>query len=227
MPTRRAPTPPRPELEDALFANQPSFETWLESNHESSPGIWCLFAKKDSGQVSVTYKEAVAVALCFGWIDGQARTSDREGFFRVSFVQRRPRSVWSKINRDKVLGLIESGRMRPSGMAQVEVAKTNGQWDRAYDGASTAVVPPDLQAALKKNAGARAFFKTLDRTNRYSVLWRVQTAASPATRARRIETLVDKLARHETFHAMAEPARKAKEAVPKARSRKKTGGSGK
>lgn len=221
MPTRRAATPPRPDLEDALFPDQPTFEAWLESNHESSPGIWCLFAKKDSGQTSVTYKEAVEVALCFGWIDGQARTSDREGFFRVRFVQRRPRSVWSKINRDKVLGLIESGRMRPSGLAQIELAKANGQWDRAYDGPATAVVPPDLEAALKKNARARAFFKTLDRTNRYSVLWRVQTAASPATRARRIDTLVDKLARHETFHASNVPAKKT--TVTKAAGRKKTG----
>ena len=218
MPTRK-PSPPKPELEDALFGDQPAFETWLESHHESSPGIWCLFAKKDSGQTSVTYKEAVEVALCFGWIDGQARTSDRKGFFRVRFVQRRPRSVWSRINRDKVLALIESGRMRPSGLAQIEVAKANGQWDRAYDGPATAAVPPDLEAALKKNAKARAFFKTLDRTNRYSVLWRVQTA-SPATRARRIETLVDKLARHETFHAPNVPAKTR--AVPKARGRKKT-----
>ena len=220
MPTRRAATPPRPDLEDALFPDQPAFEAWLESNRESSPGIWCLFAKKDSGQTSVTYKEAVEVALCFGWIDGQARTSDREGFFRVRFVQRRPRSVWSKINRNKVLGLIESGLMRPSGLAQIELAKANGQWDRAYDGPATAVVPPDLEAALKKNAKARAFFKTLDRTNRYSVLWRVQTAASPATRARRIETLVDKLARHETFHASPVSAKKA--AAPKASRQKKT-----
>jgi uncharacterized protein YdeI (YjbR/CyaY-like superfamily) len=219
MPTRRATTPPRPELEDALFPDQPAFETWLESNHANSPGIWCLFAKKDSGQTSVTYKEAVEVALCFGWIDGQARTSDREGFFRVRFVQRRPRSVWSKINRDKALALIERGRMRAPGLAQIEIAKANGQWDRAYDGASTAVVPPDLEAALKKNAKARAFFKTLDRTNRYSVLWRVQTAASAATRTRRIETLVDKLARRETFHATPLSGSKAK--ASKARGRKK------
>lgn len=220
MPTRKTATLPKPELEDALFADQPTFETWLESNHEASPGIWCLFAKKDSGQTSVTYKEAVEVALCFGWIDGQARTSDREGFFRVRFVQRRPRSVWSRINRDKALKLIDDGRMRPSGLAQIAIAKANGQWERAYDGAATAVVPADLEAALKKNARARAFFKTLDRTNRYSVLWRVQTAASPATRARRIETLVDKLAKHEVFHA---PNAAAKKATPaRSTGRKKT-----
>jgi len=219
MPTRK-PSPPKPELEDALFADQPAFETWLESHHESSPGIWCLFAKKDSGQRSVTYKEAVEVALCFGWIDGQARTSDREGFFRVRFVQRRPRSVWSRINRDKALKLIDDGRMRPSGLARIALAKTNGQWDRAYDGPATAVVPPDLEAALKENAKARAFFTTLDRTNRYSVLWRVQTAASPATRARRIETLVGKLARHETFHASDVAADKV--AAPKAGGRERT-----
>ena len=159
MPTRE-PSPPKPELADALFTDQSAFETWLESNHESSPGIWCMFAKKDSGQTSVTYKEAVEVALCFGWIDGQARTSDVEGFFRVRFVQRRPRSMWSKINRDKVLALVESGRMRPSGLAQIEIAKANGQWDRAYDGPATAAVPPDLEAALQKNAKARVLQDT-------------------------------------------------------------------
>lgn len=217
MATTRIPST-KPDLPEKSFATRAALRTWLEKHHASSRGIWILLAKKHSGHRAVSYREAVDEGLCFGWIDGQAKTSDREGFFRVRFVPRRPRSVWSKINRDKALALIEAGLMRPAGMATIEAAKATGQWDRAYGGASTATVPDELAAALRDNAKAAAFFETLDRTNRYAVIWRVQTAAGPATRARRITTLVDKLARGERLHPTAP---KVPSPTPRAASRRR------
>jgi uncharacterized protein YdeI (YjbR/CyaY-like superfamily) len=209
----------RPDLPLKTFATRASLRAWLEKHHDTSTGLWLLLAKKNSGHRAVTYREAVDEGLCFGWIDGQAKTSSREGFFCVRFVPRRPRSVWSKINRDKALKLIQEGLMRPAGTAAIEAARANGQWERAYGGASAAVVPDDLAAALRASPAADAFFQQLDRTNRYSVLWRVQTAASPATRARRIATLVEKLGRGERLHpaATARPAPSSTRRAPSPR----------
>ncbi|MCC7044915.1 MAG: YdeI/OmpD-associated family protein [Acidobacteria bacterium] len=220
MATKRA-SPARPDLPEKSFATRAALRTWLDGHHASCPGIWILLAKKHSGHRAVSYLEAVEEGLCFGWIDGQAKTSDRVGFFRVRFVPRRPRSVWSKINRDKALALIEAGLMRPAGLAAIEAAKAGGQWDRAYDGASAATVPDELAAALHDNAKAAAFFETLDRTNRYAVIWRVQTATTPATRARRVAALVDKLARGERLHPTTPkaPSSKSRAASPRLRVR--------
>jgi len=181
------------------FATQRAFEIWLRKNHASSDGAWLLIAKAGADRPTVTYPEAVEVALCYGWIDGQKKSIDAHHWLQ-RFTPRRVRSVWSKANRAKAEALIQSGRMRPSGMAEIDRARSDGRWDAAYEGARTAVVPSDLQAALDAEPGASAFFAGLDRANRYAVLWRVQTAVRPETRSRRIKTLVAMLARGEKIH---------------------------
>jgi uncharacterized protein YdeI (YjbR/CyaY-like superfamily) len=181
------------------FASLRAFETWLRKNHASSDGAWLLIAKPGADKPTITYPEAVEVALCYGWIDGQKKSIDAHHWLQ-RFTPRRVRSVWSKANRAKAEALIQSDRMRPSGMAEVDRARSDGRWDAAYEGARTAVVPSDLQAALDAEPEAGAFFAGLDRTNRYAVLWRVQTAMRPETRSRRIKTLVAMLARGEKIH---------------------------
>ena len=181
------------------FATQRAFEIWLRKNHASSDGAWLLIAKVGADKPTVTYPEAVDVALCYGWIDGQKKSIDAYHWLQ-RFTPRRVRSVWSKANRAKAEALIQSGRMRPSGMAEIDRARSDERWDAAYEGARTAVVPSDLQAALDAEPGASAFFAGLDRANRYAVLWRVQTALRPETRSRRIKTLVAMLARGEKIH---------------------------
>lgn len=194
---------PEPGLQDqaapGLFRNARAFETWLKKHHASSDGLWLQIAKRGAEEPSVTYAEAVEIALCWGWIDGQKKGLDDQHFLQ-RFTPRRARSVWSKVNVEKVAALIAAGRMQAPGLAQVEAAKADGRWARAYDGARTSVVPEDLQAALDAQPHAKAFFATLNASNRYAVLWRIQTAVKPETRTRRIEQLVDMLARGETVH---------------------------
>ncbi|MDQ2645024.1 MAG: YdeI/OmpD-associated family protein [Myxococcota bacterium] len=192
-------TAPAPELPALSFATPRAFSKWLAGHHASSRGIWLRLAKKESGIPSVTYAEAVEVALTWGWIDGQKQRGDETSWLQ-KFTPRGAKSVWSKINREKALKLIEAGTMQPAGLAQVERAKQDGRWDVAYDSPSRATVPEDLQAALAKNKQAAAFFKTLNAANRYAVLWRVQTAKKAETREKRIATLVAMLARGEKLH---------------------------
>lgn len=181
------------------FATPRAFEAWLRKNHASSDGAWLLIAKAGAEEPTVTYPHAVEIALCYGWIDGQKKGLDEQHWLQ-RFTPRRARSLWSKANREKAEALIESGRMQPSGLAEIVRAKGDGRWDAAYDGARTAVVPPDLQSALDAQPEARRFFAQLDGANRYAVLWRVQTAKRPETRSRRIEALVEMLARGEKIH---------------------------
>lgn len=188
------------------FKSARAFEAWLRTHHATSDGLWLKMAKKGVGVPSVTYVEAVEIALCWGWIDGQKKGFDDQHFLQ-RFTPRRPRSVWSKTNVAKVAALIEAGRMQPAGQAQIDAAKADGRWERAYDGARTATVPQDLQAALAQCPQAQAFFATLNAGNRYAVLWRVQTAARPPTRARRIAQLVEMLARGEVLHLVKPKAR--------------------
>jgi uncharacterized protein YdeI (YjbR/CyaY-like superfamily) len=188
-----------PDPEPRRFATQRGFEAWLRKNHATSDGVWLLIAKAGAEASTLTYPQAVEAALCHGWIDAQKKALDATHWLQ-RFTPRRSRSLWSKTNRAKAESLIESGRMQPAGMAEVERAKADGRWDAAYDGARTAVVPPDLQAALDARPEALAFFARLDGANRYAVLWRVQTARLPRTRAKRIETLVEMLARGEKIH---------------------------
>jgi uncharacterized protein YdeI (YjbR/CyaY-like superfamily) len=181
------------------FESAAAWEAWLEAEHASAAGVWLKIAKKGSGVPTVSYEEAVERALCFGWIDGQMRRFD-ERFYVQRFTPRRRASRWSKINREKAEALIAAGRMRPAGLAQVEAAQADGRWDAAYDGASAATVPDDLQAALDANPKAAAFFATLKGSNRYAILYRVGDAKRPETRAKRIEQFVAMLARGETLH---------------------------
>lgn len=174
------------------FAAKRDWEAWLRRNHAKSDGVWIKFAKKKSGIPSITYDEVLEVALCYGWIDGQGKGLD-DKFHLQRWTPRRPKSIWSKRNRARVLELIESGRMKPAGLREVERAKADGRWDAAYDSPSTATVPEDLARAFKSNAKARKLFETLNSTNRYAILHRIQTARKPETRARRIEQFVQML----------------------------------
>jgi uncharacterized protein YdeI (YjbR/CyaY-like superfamily) len=181
------------------FASQRDWETWLAEHHRTSKGLWLKMAKKASGIDSVNYAEALEVALCHGWIDGQKGAFD-DTFWIQKFTPRGPRSKWSKINVDKALALIEAGRMKPAGLAEVEKAQSDGRWEQAYDSQSRATVPEDLQRELDKNPEAAKFFATLDSANRYAVLYRVHEAKKPETRARRIEKFIGMLNRQEKLH---------------------------
>jgi uncharacterized protein YdeI (YjbR/CyaY-like superfamily) len=197
----------QPDSSPTLFKNARAFETWLRKHHAGCDGLWLQIAKRGAAEPSVTYAEAVEIALCWGWIDGQKKGLDEQHFLQ-RFTPRRARSIWSKINVDKALALIEAGRMQKPGHAQIEAARADGRWARAYDGARTSAVPEDLLAALQAEPAAQAFFATISAANRYAVLWRVQTAVKPETRARRIAQLVAMLAQGQTIHA-ARPGAKA------------------
>lgn len=182
-----------------LFKSAKAFDAWLKKHHATSDGLWLKVAKKGADEPSVSYPEAVEIALCWGWIDGQKKGLDDQHFLQ-RFTPRRARSIWSKLNVDKVAALIEAGRIQPAGQAQIDAAKADGRWGKAYDSARTSSVPDDLQAALEANPKAKAFFATISASNRYAVLWRVQTAVKPQTRARRIAKLVEMLGHGEVVH---------------------------
>ena len=181
------------------FATVSAWSEWLVTHHASSRGLWLKIAKKGAGSASVTYSEAIDGALAWGWIDGQ-KGRFNDVWWLQRFTPRTAKSAWSKINRAKVEALIANGRMEAPGLAEVERAKRDGRWGRAYDGARSSSVPADLIAAFARNARARAFFDTLDGTNRYAILYRVQTAKKPETRAERITRFVALCARNETIH---------------------------
>lgn len=189
------------EIPVVSFESREDWAAWLDRNHAASPGVWLRIGKKASGLRSVTYDEAVEAALCYGWIDGQKKTYDESSWLQ-KFTPRGRRSIWSKINREKVERLIADGRMRPAGLAEVERAKTDGRWDAAYDSARSATVPDDLRAALDASPRAKAFFSTLSGANRYAILFRVQTAKKPETRARRVREFVRMLERGEAPHPL-------------------------
>jgi uncharacterized protein YdeI (YjbR/CyaY-like superfamily) len=178
------------------IASQAKWRAWLEKNHASSKGVWLKVAKKSAPVTTVSHKEALEEALCFGWIDGQRDRFD-EHFFLQRFTPRGPRSKWSEINRESAKRLIASGKMHGAGLAQIQAAQADGRWDVAYQPQSRATVPPDFQAALDANPPAREFFETLTGASRYSFLYRISDAKRPETRARRIETFVALLARGE------------------------------
>jgi uncharacterized protein YdeI (YjbR/CyaY-like superfamily) len=174
------------------------WSAWLTSNHTRSQGV-LLRIPKNGAKTAITYTEALDVALAWGWIDSQKRALDADAWLQ-RFSPRKANSPWSKINRAKAEALIAAGAMQAPGLAEVERAKRDGRWERAYDGARSASVPPDLAAAFARSARARAFFATLDSANRYAILYRVQTAKKPETRAARIERFVEMCAQHETLH---------------------------
>ncbi|MBF5046549.1 bacteriocin-protection protein [Aggregicoccus sp. 17bor-14] len=191
---------PKPELEVRAFANPRAFDTWLAKHHARSPGLWLKLAKKDSGTPSVTYAEALEVALAWGWIDGQKASHDESAWLQ-RFTPRTARSPWSRINRDKALALIEAGRMQPAGLAEVERAKADGRWEAAYASQSRASVPEDLAKELATRPRAATFFAALDSANRYAILYRLHTAKKPETRAKRLALFVGMLERGEKIHS--------------------------
>ncbi|MGW3493524.1 YdeI/OmpD-associated family protein [Streptomyces sp. NPDC001020] len=188
-----------PENPVVAFATQEAWAVWLDENHASSAGVWLKIAKKDSGLAGVGYADALESALRYGWIDGQKKKLDGQ-YWLQRFTPRRPGSKWSKVNRQKATQLIERGLMHAAGLREVEQAKADGRWDAAYDSQSTASVPEDLQAALDRDPKARDFFATLDSRNRYAILYRIQDAKKPETRAARIEKFVGMLAEQKKIH---------------------------
>lgn len=192
-------TSPEPSIE--YFPDGKAFRAWLERNHGLQQGVWLKFAKKSAkrvGETSIDYAQALDEALCFGWIDGQSKSLD-EHFYLQRFTPRRARSPWSKRNIGKVAELAAQGRMEPSGQAEIDRAKADGRWDRAYDGPKDAKTPQDFLDELAKNPAAAEFFETLDSQNRFQVYYRLNEAIKPETRARRIAKFVDMFAKGEKF----------------------------
>jgi uncharacterized protein YdeI (YjbR/CyaY-like superfamily) len=187
------------DLPILLFASPAELEAWFDNNHADAQGAWLKIAKKGSGVESVTYAEALELALCFGWIDSQKRGFD-ERYFLQRFTPRRPRGKWSQINREKAEGLIAAGAMRPAGLAEVDEAKADGRWEAAYAGQRTAEVPADLQRELDSNKAAGAFFAALDSANRYAITYQLEEAKKPETRERRLRKFVGMLERGEKLH---------------------------
>jgi uncharacterized protein YdeI (YjbR/CyaY-like superfamily) len=181
------------------FASVADWQRWLSENHSDTPAAWLRLFKKASGKQSITYDEALDTALCFGWIDGLKRSYDSESFIQ-RFTPRKPKSVWSKRNREHIERLIASERMQPAGLAQVERAKADGRWERAYDGQRDMTVPEDFLIAISKNKKALAFYESLSKANKYAIAWRLQTAKRPETREKRLRAFVQMMRDGKKFH---------------------------
>jgi uncharacterized protein YdeI (YjbR/CyaY-like superfamily) len=182
-----------------LFKDEKRWVAWLDKNHLTSSGLWLRIAKKAGNVKSLSYAEALEVALCYGWIDGQKKTFD-ESTWLQKFTPRGPRSIWSTINREKAKELIKNGLMKPAGLKAIERAKENGRWEAAYDSQSKITLPDDLRIELDKNVKAKAFFATLNSVNRYAILFRLQTAKKAETREKRLRQFIDMLEKNEKLH---------------------------
>ncbi len=187
------------ELPVLPFASKRKWADWLAKQHDKSAGVWLKIAKKDAAVPSVTYEEALDVALCYGWIDGQKKGFDNK-YWLQKFTPRGPKSIWSKINTEKAERLIASGEMQPAGLKAIELAKQDGRWDAAYASQKNVSIPEDFQVALEKNRKAKAFFATLNSVNRYAILFRIQNAKKPETRAKRIQQFVGMLEKNEKIY---------------------------
>ena len=181
-----------------LFKNKREWSEWLE-NHIAEKEVWVRIAKKGSSLISVGYQQAVDAGLCYGWIDGQKRKYDELSYIQ-RFTPRRPNSNWSKINKDKALQFIKEGKMKPAGLTAIENAKKSGAWNNVYDPQSTIEIPDDFQKLLVKNKEAKVFFDTLNKTNRYAILYRIQTAKKPETREKRIRQFIEMLNNKEKIY---------------------------
>lgn len=182
-----------------LFDSAEAWEAWLDEHHAESGGLWLQISKKSASHASVSYPEALEVALCYGWIDGQKQPLDGE-YWLQRFTPRGPRSKWSQVNRDKAEALVASGRIKPAGLREIEAARSDGRWQAAYASQRTAEVPADLAEALEGNPAAKSFFATLESRNRYAILYRLHHATTPSARARRLEQFVGMLERGEKIH---------------------------
>jgi uncharacterized protein YdeI (YjbR/CyaY-like superfamily) len=188
-----------PELKIMPFKTAKAFGVWLRKNHAASAGIWLQFFKKGSGVKTTTYAEALDEALCYGWIDSQAKSLDDKAYLQ-RFGPRRPKSIWSKINRQHIARLTREGRMTHAGLAHVTAAKADGRFEAAYDSPKNMVVPDDLLKALAKHKKAEQFFKSLNKANVYAIAWRLQTAKKPETRKKRMDVILEMLKKGEKFH---------------------------
>lgn len=182
-----------------IFEFAHEWENWLENNHETEVEMWVSFAKKGSGASTVTYAEALDWALCYGWIDGLTKRVD-DTYYKVRFTPRKAKSMWSARNREIIARLIHEKRMKPAGLAQVEAAKKDGRWDAAYDSPVNMKVPDDFMKEVSKNPQALAFFQTLDKSSKYAIGWRLQTAKKPETRAARLKQLIEMMVKGEKLH---------------------------
>ena len=181
------------------FKTRKEFAGWLDKNHKTSPALWVRMARKGSGIKSITYAEGVEVALCYGWIDAQ-KLPESETAWLQRFMPRRPRSIWSKVNREKALTLIANGQMTQAGLMEIERAKTDGRWEAAYDSQAGASVPVDFEKELERHPKAKAFFESISAANRYAITWRLQTAKKAETRAKRMRSFIEMLEKGETLH---------------------------
>lgn len=187
------------ELPILLFGDQRSWEDWLEANHDASPGVRLQIAKKQSGVVSVTYDEALESALCYGWIDNRKEALDDKTWLQ-RFTSRGAKSIWSKINKEKAELLIANGRMKPAGLKAIEAAKQNGQWDKAYEPQSSSSLPADFEIELNRNPKAKAFYESLDRTNKYAISFRINNVKKQETRAKKIQQFIQMLEKGEKIY---------------------------
>jgi uncharacterized protein YdeI (YjbR/CyaY-like superfamily) len=187
------------DLQIIFFETGDEWRQWLEKNHHSKNGVWLRFYKKDSGIASINHHIALEEALCYGWIDGQAKKYDAESHLQ-KFTPRRARSIWSKRNIEHITRLQQAGKMAPSGLKEVEAAKADGRWSRAYDSPSNMTMPEDFLQELDKDKKAGAFFETLNKANKYAIAWRLQTAKKPETREKRKNMIIEMLSRGEKFH---------------------------
>ncbi|MDR6569046.1 Uncharacterized conserved protein YdeI, YjbR/CyaY-like superfamily, DUF1801 family [Chitinophaga ginsengisegetis] len=187
------------ELPELFFETQQQWEKWLAKHHTQEDGVWLRMYKKDSKIPSINYAQALEEALCYGWIDGMAKSVDETSYIQ-KFTPRRPKSIWSERNTKHIARLTAEGKMKPAGIRQVELAKADGRWEKAYATQSEATIPDDFMAALKKNKKAAAFFETLNKQNKFAIYFRLQNAKKPETRAKRIVDFIAKLERQEKFH---------------------------
>jgi uncharacterized protein YdeI (YjbR/CyaY-like superfamily) len=188
-----------PDYPIISFASQTEFTDWMTENHDKENGIWLRFYKKNSGVATVVYSEALDVALCFGWIDGQLKKMDDNSYIQ-KFTPRRAKSIWSKRNREHIGRLEKEGRMQPAGIREVEAAKRDGRWETAYDSPGNMEIPQEFMNELSKNQKALAFFNTLNKTNLFAIGWRLQTAKTPETKEKRILSIIDMLEKGKKFH---------------------------
>lgn len=181
------------------FQSAKEWRDWLQKNSEASKGIWMKISKKDSKEKTITYAEALDESLCYGWIDGQKKTFDKQAWLQ-KFCPRGPKSIWSKVNITHIERLTKAGKMMPQGLKAVASAKADGRWTKAYDSPSKTTIPDDFLKELKKNKKAYEFYKTLNKANLYSIAFRLQTAKKPETRQKRMELILHMLSKEQKFH---------------------------